>query len=108
LIDSRGTSIVLSTGSKSTGIFESTCTLLCDGAYTVKPVNSYYTFSPVSVKVVAKCCPEYGSATFNATRRTYGLLLMNFFQVEPKQPPSRLYDFKSGYLWFRRFELEGI
>jgi hypothetical protein len=86
LIDSKGTATVLTIGSTSTGIFESTCTLICDETYTVQPMNSYFTFSPATQKVAAKCCPSFGSATFNATRKS----------------------FLHNYLWSRRFDLETI
>lgn len=76
LIDSQGKGTVLTTGNKGTGIFESTCTLICDETYTVQPINAYYTFSPATTKVVAKCCPDYGYAAFNSTKKT---VLSNFF-----------------------------
>ena len=70
LIDSQGKGTLLTLGNGETGIFESTCALVCDETYTVQPVNSAFTFSPVSIKVVAKCCPSFGYVTFSSTKKS--------------------------------------
>lgn len=60
-----GTYVMTLKNGTSSGVFESSCTLKCGETYRVTPSNDRYSFTPSYTDVIAKCCPEYGYATFS-------------------------------------------
>jgi len=61
------------------GRLQTPCSLICGEEYTVIPVRQGCQFSPPFQKVIAKCCPDFGVATFDqcSCNETKGKILIS-------------------------------
>lgn len=66
IYDATGT-LVASGPVSASGVFDTKCTLICPGVYTVQPVNPNCTFLPAQKTVEVACCPETSTVLFECT-----------------------------------------